>query len=1441
MNKPSPALNLFLRTDIRANPFELKFDRELVIKEIQKEGLGNSPILYFLLYCESINNDIQKEVAKSFENNRISKDLFFDCLFQEVNSAYLKLIGYTKRALDKSASFDIEAMSFIKLEKDGKKLDLSFLVEIGPDITAIIINWISTPIAIKAPFKNDDTINKNETSAIIQRLWIYANIFLNIKNSAYAIFLYENGNVTLNEKGDFKIESDFKNLALSKSCGELRTRNHVNEANTFLQKSIIQTKSPFQLKCIANNDVLHFELHSRVETNNIQIGISQLLTYHFYSMNIELDYFGGLTLRDLAQLLYLIDEAVSTFMYESTLETAPLKIEKKNLSEIIGKLTDKDNDTISKIMDSLCSDTISPYFWRGGLYSDGNYLYCPLISITAPNYNLYYDKWLALAMISDEQKENLFTQCISKEILNKEIDYELSVVGFEEVGLKEDFFSNNIILKTKNNYLLLQVILYEFPIEYDEVYNSLKSITKVAFDLKNKMKLVEGILQKEIIPLLITNYTHFSGMDFDGIPIADYTLFNNYFSSGRYNRTKVIYHKDKFEPIKASEFRYYRDEDEFSENIKHFFEKPAPVYKILEKLFLQEITITPPFLHKQILIDKVEYLPEEIIVQDDIEYLSNLLKTEYFGKTPDEKSRLSDTINFQLQSIFTKVGHGSKSLMKLRTDIYDAVSGVHEIGFFHLSIYMVNTLPELRISINKGAAIPFKELDYEQLDRILERLMQIMPKQRRISDFNIGNDFSTEEKEQLLSFAEIAIADLSIKTYSNAEYDNYIMALTILSAIRNDFEIDKVLFSGFSNLVDSLNYNNRTQDARDVCEEILIVYSLDNKHWNAWCILFKCYSYQKNHFDAAMYGCLLFTDLTSLPEIPYHILVVALQNVLIFFRNFHYYEFAKNIYNSAMTFPLDEYDNQRIAASYFNMLLLTPSLFKETAFEEIYLYLEEKIGIIITFGNHGIVPWLAIVYNLIRLKNEYGFEINEVVYEHIKTFEKNLTQEEIQHLQTTILGKPENLKTTFISALKNIYQTRNVSDFSSEINNIAVLAENLLKASILENNLDGILLSGQVLNDQTFTFENRYIENDTLREFNTELSIDKSERWEQYGKNIIDTLMLKEGQLLLWVFELYRKVYLFSVDSTKKWQAKELKSWDLQSMKLWIDNLGHFYFNSKKLADYDIVEQEKEYEKTLAELKFSELSIENKFSEILLVNSIGMSEFPHNLYVQKGNFIGTQYPVCNILSLERHCIKANDIALNEIFTSSAWIPIDDAEGTISWGYEKLQSLLLKYKTTEYKTRYPSEKISTDINIFLAHGEVGSFGFKAIHTNKEIGGTLIYPSEVFGTGIIAILFICNTGKVSDHLYSNNIVSFATELLKNNYEAVIAPFWKLDVTISGIWLDEFLKTFKGGYSINEAVYFANKEIAKYQESVSGSYYAVEGQLAMHLYGNPNIKIK
>jgi hypothetical protein len=150
------------------------------------------------------------------------------------------------------------------------------------------------------------------------------------------------------------------------------------------------------------------------------------------------------------------------------------------------------------------------------------------------------------------------------------------------------------------------------------------------------------------------------------------------------------------------------------------------------------------------------------------------------------------------------------------------------------------------------------------------------------------------------------------------------------------------------------------------------------------------------------------------------------------------------------------------------------------------------------------------------------------------------------------------------------------------------------------------------------------------------------------------------------------------------------------------------------------------------------------------------------------------------------------------------------------------------------------KITTDVNIFLAHGQADRMGFKGVYSNPHKFHPIFYPKSVFGRGEVAILFICHSGSSKEQVYSNNIVSLAGELLKGGYQAVVAPFWPLDVTITGIWLKEFLTVFRKGFTVNEAVHLANNKLKEYDTETGYQFFAPQGRLAMHLYGNPNIKV-
>jgi len=61
------------------------------------------------------------------------------------------------------------------------------------------------------------------------------------------------------------------------------------------------------------------------------------------------------------------------------------------------------------------------------------------------------------------------------------------------------------------------------------------------------------------------------------------------------------------------------------------------------------------------------------------------------------------------------------------------------------------------------------------------------------------------------------------------------------------------------------------------------------------------------------------------------------------------------------------------------------------------------------------------------------------------------------------------------------------------------------------------------------------------------------------------------------------------------------------------------------------------------------------------------------------------------------------------------------------------------------------------------------------------------------------------------------------------------------MSGIWLQAFLTSFNAGATINLSVFSANSKLASYDEATSQLFYAPQGRFAMHLYGNPNIRVE
>jgi hypothetical protein len=226
------------------------------------------------------------------------------------------------------------------------------------------------------------------------------------------------------------------------------------------------------------------------------------------------------------------------------------------------------------------------------------------------------------------------------------------------------------------------------------------------------------------------------------------------------------------------------------------------------------------------------------------------------------------------------------------------------------------------------------------------------------------------------------------------------------------------------------------------------------------------------------------------------------------------------------------------------------------------------------------------------------------------------------------------------------------------------------------------------------------------------------------------------------------------------------------------------------------------------------------------------------------DFIGLHRPITNVVSLEYFGERGKIINIEKAnLNLQCWIPTIDEDYVLYLADKTLRSLLEeKYKVEIQNGVYPVPQLSATINVFVAHGAKSGFGFRSVHTRGSDAGHALLNEKgigrVFGSELIAVVFICDSGSQTKDIYTQKLISFVHQLLSQGYKAVIAPSWKYNPAITATWLDGFMEALKAGKSVSFAVQEANVNSAVKGFDEFFGFYSPRGWAAMHLYGNPNI---
>lgn len=634
----------------------------------------------------------------------------------------------------------------------------------------------------------------------------------------------------------------------------------------------------------------------------------------------------------------------------------------------------------------------------------------------------------------------------------------------------------------------------------------------------------------------------------------------------------------------------------------------------------------------------------------------------------------------------------------------------------------------------------------------------------------------------------------------------------------------------FKSFIEIISREGYFQKARDLAEEALLCSFLDEEKPFGYLTHFSIFTQQLNISEALLYGALMLVSALKAPNLDFDLKKDIFFHSFTFMRNFNFIKYGEDIYfKYLLPLPISEYDKQKVETAYFYLLLNKEDI---TVVTKATNFLRNNLENILKYGSPSCLPWYTILNNI-----KYLFP-KEYSAAHIEDVEKKLVDVVGNSVAANIKDKTlkgrKGSKAVIIEGLKQLTQSRNVSDVVSESNVLVITANRVLGTAVKEEDIESILLSHLVKSDASIAFTLSTSLGVEIIPLTFEVSPESVEMFDRYKDCVSNILALEKRKTFLWIGAHYENIYTVQYDEIDGFRSGLVPSCSLSSIRSWLRNaLPSLGFEESRKSGEFIITYEEFWEENSAtfnaEVPQVLLDIDAREGEIVVFTDVSISPFPHNLLMtRKKEFISTLGPITNALSFDNY--RKHVASFISLDTVNLWAPTEEGDFAICQAFSKVMDNIGSYNIDVSESIIPSFKKYCDLNIFIAHGgRDEKTGFKYILPSS--GKVYLDAGSVLGAGKIAVLFVCHSGSVTDQLFSNAIHSLIKDLFSLGYEAVIAPAWSLNIYIPGVWCGRFLDSLMAGDQVSYAVYNANMRIKEvYKEETAWA--------AMHLFGNPNL---
>lgn len=610
--------------DQKLYPFSDRFDinyLEKFISKIYKEE-DFTLLLPFLSLASDFNN-LFNEAFNQIKCKILSSNLDYDniteCLISSANRHYIIMNKTSGIEGDEHHYEDFFKRKIQSIDSSIGGIDARAALESEIDSLNILFNYLEY-FKEELKYSNEEENNTSRVDSIIH-MNLTANYF-NVIKSTYDDSVFNNGFIEVNEnKLHFRyINND--ELFLGK-IGFFRLNRNVF-AHYITVKEILEKQKDVRIfissmydhkneikrikKTSLTEGEIFFALASgqdKQEFFNFTFLDASLITYYEFVYDVEMPKAEGLALKD---CLILFNILQSLFNYSLKLADDddsvmrvkefgkfPYKIKSESLKSYLKLKTKYSSKQINYFI-NLLSNKIGQRvnFWNYPLFKKNDYYLAPLLSLLNPLIFVLSDKWLEDSGFEIEKRGILFERHIKEKlsVALSEKGYFYKIPKTSKFILPSEAFEEiDLIINLKSICVIAEVKCIKYALTPRDEYNVLNRLREGASQVNRKADFIKNnaatffneigdIFNKPIVKVIITNFPSFSGYILEGVPIVDLYLFEAYLRSGKISNHKLISQNGKIVENKLQDEEvFYKNENEFCDNMESFLSKPGYIQK----------------------------------------------------------------------------------------------------------------------------------------------------------------------------------------------------------------------------------------------------------------------------------------------------------------------------------------------------------------------------------------------------------------------------------------------------------------------------------------------------------------------------------------------------------------------------------------------------------------------------------------------------------------------------------------------------------------------------------------------------------------------------------------------------------------------------------------------------------------------------------------------